>query len=324
MIEKRKFSRFPFEEHVEFLCQKGSFRGKFRDIGLGGVYIYNSDTKPDLYEEVALVFFLKETEPPIKVFMKGKVIRTEDEGFALRLTSINEQSFEHIKKYLYYNLESIAKAEAEINRFLHDIHPLPRMMKLLNFFYIKAEIMPYILDRALLYRPQQPFKLSSGKESPYYLDCRKITLFGPTFKMIGRLFWEALRDYQIEGIAGMSIGADPIVCATLSEALEEGVNLEGLLIRKEPKKYGTERQIEGNFYPGMPIALVEDVVTTGGSLLKAIDACKKEGLKIVKVLSLIDREEGGKEKLRVEGFDLYAFFTLSEIISAFHKHSPEL
>ncbi|MCS7200292.1 MAG: orotate phosphoribosyltransferase [Caldimicrobium sp.] len=323
MIERRRFSRLPFEEQVEFLCKKGTFSGLLRDLGFGGAYILSGEVKPDIHEEIALVFNLKDTEPPIKIFMKGEVVRIENSGFAIRLTSINDQSFEHLKKYIYYNLCSIPTVETEIERFLQEIHPIPRMMKLLNFFSIKSEIMPYLLERAFLYRPQEPFKLSSGKESPYYLDCRKITLYGPTFKLIGTLFWEALKDFRIEGVAGMSIGADPIVCSILASALEDGVKLEGLLIRKEPKRYGTQKQIEGNYYPGMPIGVVEDVITTGQSLLKALEACKKENLKIIKVLGLIDREEGGKENLKKEGYDLYSFFTLSEIISAFHQYSPK-
>lgn len=175
------------------------------------------------------------------------------------------------------------------------------------------------MERAFLYSPDKPFKLSSGKESPYYLDCRKITLYGPSFRLIGELFWEAIRSLPITGVAGMSIGADPIVCSLLSVSEREGIYLEGLLIRKEPKKYGTQRQIEGNFKPGFSIALVEDVITTGGSLLKAIDACEREGLKILGVYALIDREEGGGERIKEKGYPFSAFFTLAEIISAFHQ-----
>lgn len=113
----------------------------------------------------------------------------------------------------------------------------------------------------------------------------------------------------------MSMGADPIVCGILSAALFEERALEGILIRKEPKKYGTGKQLEGNFWKGMKIALVEDVVTTGGSLLKAIEACEKEDLNIISVIALVDREEGGKEALKERGYELKSFFTLSEIIS---------
>lgn len=324
MLERRRFSRFPFEERVEFLCAKGSFIGRIRDFSLGGLYIECEEGFPELQEEIALIFFLRDTDPSIKIFMKGEVLRKEPSGFAVRITSINEESFHHIKNYCFYNIQQTQKAEEEIQAFLKEFHPVPKMLKMLNLSYLKGEIMPYLLERAFLYSPEKPFKLASGKESPYYLDCRKITLYGPTYKLIGELFWEALRAFPIEGVAGMSIGADPIVCAILSSAQAEGVNLEGLLIRKEPKKYGTAKQIEGHFYPHMKIALVEDVVTTGGSLMKAIEACERENLEIVKVLSLVDREEGGKARLKEAGYELFSFFTLSEIISAFHQKTVKL
>lgn len=184
---------------------------------------------------------------------------------------------------------------------------------------LKEKLLPFILKRAFLYRPEQPFILASGKVSPYYLDCRKVTLYGPSFKIIGDLFWEEIKGLSVLGVAGMSIGADPIVCSILSSSERENYHLEGLLIRKEPKKYGTQKQIEGNYKRGMPIVVVEDVVTTGGSLIKAISACEKEELQIKGVIALVDREEGGKEKILNLGYPFKAFFTLSEIISAFHQ-----
>lgn len=179
--------------------------------------------------------------------------------------------------------------------------------------------MPFILERAFLYSPENPFVLASGKESFYYLDCRKVTLYGPSFKLIGELFWREIKGLSVLGVAGMSIGADPIVCSILSSSEKESYPLEGLLIRKEPKKYGTQKQIEGNFRRGMPIVVVEDVVTTGSSLIKAISACEREDLQIQGVFALVDREEGGKEKIAALGYPFKAFFTLSEIISAFHQ-----
>lgn len=185
---------------------------------------------------------------------------------------------------------------------------------------IKEKLFPYIIERAFLYSPDKPFILASGKESPYYLDCRKITLFSLSFNLIGILFWTELKYLKIDGVAGMSIGADPIVSAILAQACKEKLPLEGFLIRKEPKKYGTQKQIEGNLKKGMKIVLVEDVVTTGKSLIKAISACEEATLQIIKILALIDREEGGKENLKKLGYNLEAFFTLKEIINKYHQY----
>lgn len=322
MRERRKFTRFPFEEQVEFIGKKGPSAGRIRDFSLGGLFIETEEKGPDVGEEIALILVLKDTDPPIKIFMRGEVVRGTENGFAVKITGMNEESFHHLKNFFLYQHGFDEAILDQIETFVHEFHPLYRALKLLDISYLKEELMNYILERAFLYSPERPFVLSSGKTSPYYLDCRRITLYGPAFKLIGKLFWSELREENIDGVAGMSIGADPIVCAILPTALEEEINLEGLLIRKEPKKYGTEKQIEGNYWEGMRIALVEDVVTTGGSLLKAIEACEREKLVIVKIIALVDREEGGRENLKEKGYQLQSFFTLTEIISAYHQRNP--
>ena len=320
MREKRAFLRLPFEEEVEFITRKGTFLGNLKDFSLASFFIANPEEYPSLDEEIGLIFHLRDTEPPIKIFAKGKVVRIDKgKGFAVEILSIPQESFQHLKNYLIYNAPSPEIAELELMKFLGKYDSLHQLVKTLNILYLKKEIMTYLLERAFLYSPDKPFILSSGKESPYYLDCRKVTLYAPSYKLIGDLFWEELRYTDIEGVAGMSLGADPIVCAILSSALSEERALEGILIRKEPKKYGTKKQLEGNFWKGMKVAVVEDVVTTGGSLLKAISACEEEGLTIRAVLSLVDREEGGEEALKERGYQLKAFFTLSEIIAAYNQ-----
>lgn len=321
MRERRKFTRFLFEEEIEFISKKGPSSGKIKDLSLGGLFIEAEEGIPDIGEEIAMILVLKDTDPQIKIFMRGKVVRKTETGFAVKITGMNEESFRHLKTFFLYQYGLNESIFDEVRMFIQEFHPLHRALKLLNISYLKEELMSYILERAFLYSPEKPFVLSSGKTSPYYLDCRRITLYGPAFRLIGKLFWSELREENIEGVAGMSIGADPIVCAILATALEEEINLEGLLIRKEPKKYGTGKQIEGNFWEGMRIALVEDVVTTGGSLLKAIEACEREKLNIVKILALVDREEGGRENLRKRGYYLQSFYTLSEIISAYHRNN---
>jgi len=324
MTERRKFFRIPFEEEVEFISSKGIGSGKLKDLSLGGFFVQNPDLFPPLNDTIGLIFKLGEGESFIKIFMKGRVVRIEpNHGFGVKILSISPESFQHLKNYILYNVPPGVDADLELKKFLEEFSVPHQLVKYLNINYFKSEILPYLLERAFFYNPEKPFVLASGKESPYYLDCRKITLYAPSFKLIGELFWEELRYTDIEGVAGMSIGADPIVCAILFASLTEERILEGILIRKEPKKYGTQKQLEGNFYKGMKIAVVEDVVTTGGSLLKAISACENEGLTIRKVLALVDREEGGREKIEERGYEFKAFFTLSEIISAFQERQSK-
>ncbi len=317
-MERRKFSRIPFSSGVEFWIKKSLKKGKIKNLSFGGVYIESKDV-PSEGEEVSVFLEVEGFSPPVKLFLKGIVVRSEKKGFALKFNYIAPESFLHLKNIIYYNNPDSEKAEKEIYEFLGEAFPLVRGLKLLSISAIKEELLNLILERAFLYNPDQPFKLSSGKESPYYLDCRKITLFSRSFEMIGELFWEEIRFMDVQGVAGMSIGADPIVCAVLSKASQEGVSLEGFLVRKEPKKHGTQKQIEGNLREGLRVVIVEDVVTTGKSVLKAVEAVEKAGLNIAKVIALIDRQEGGRENIEKHGLEFKAFFTFDEIINAYRK-----
>ncbi len=313
---KRKFTRIPISNHIEFFWQNRSYKGILKNLSYGGFFA-ESEIIPALNEEIPIVLFLEGSQPLIKLFLKGKVVRTEKNGFAVKYIYIAPESFEHFKNFLKYNYPSTEIAEKELHRFLGEAHPLFKSYININLSALKSELLTYILERAFLYRPENPFILSSGKKSPYYLDCRKITLYSPAFNLIGALFWQKIKYLGVDAVAGMSIGADPIVCAILAKSTEENIPLEGLLIRKEPKKYGTQKQIEGNVKKGMSVVLVEDVVTTGGSVLKAAEILEKENLEIIKIFALIDREEGGRENIENKEYEFEAFFTFSEIISSF-------
>jgi len=317
---KRKFSRIPISNIVEFFWQNESHKGFLKDLSYGGSFI-ESKIIPHVDEEIPIILFLEGTQPLIKLFFKGKVVRTNKEGFAVKYTYISPESFEHFKNFVNYNYSSLEIAEKEFYRFLGEAHPLFKGFINFNILALKNEILKFILERAFLYSPEKPFVLSSGRESPYYLDCRKITLYSLTFGLIGALFWQKIKYLGVDGIAGMSMGADPIVCSILAKANEEDISLEGILVRKEPKKYGTQRQIEGNIREGMDIVLVEDVITTGSSVLKAAEILEKEKLQIVKIFALIDREEGGKENIEAKGYEFEAFFTFSEILKKYQEFS---
>ncbi len=321
-MDKRRFQRINFKADVSFvrLAYGIEGQGKIRDLALGGIFLENPTQYPELNEILEITLSLENYGQEMKVLLKGEVVRVEEgKGIAIKFLEIDPQSFNHLKNILYFNSPDPDKVWKEIQRFLGEAYPLFRQVKFMKILGLKKELMPYLLERAFLYSPEKPFKLSSGKQSAYYLDCRKITLYSPSFVLVSELFWEEIRFSFVEGVAGMSIGADPIVCGILAKAYEEGVHLEGLLIRKEPKKYGTLRQIEGNVKPGMEVLLVEDVVTTGSSVLKALHALREAQVKVLKVLALVDRLEGGREAIEREGVPFQAFFTIEEIISAYQK-----
>lgn len=155
------------------------------------------------------------------------------------------------------------------------------------------------------------FVLASGQRSSYYVDCRMSTLDGRGSFLIGHLFYQLLETLNIDAVGGMTLGADPIISSVLYRSAEVGCPLPGFIVRKEAKGHGASRQIEGNIAPWMRVALVEDVVTTGGSTLKAIDAIKKAypTVEIVQILSIIDRNAGGAEafsRLQIPFQSLYS------------------
>ena len=161
------------------------------------------------------------------------------------------------------------------------------------------------------------FVLASGRRSDYYFDCRVTALHAEGSWLIGTLFNHMLSEMDIKGVGGMTMGADPLVAATTVISHEQGRPLHGLLVRKEAKGHGTGQYVEGlgNFSTGDRVAMLEDVVTTGGSLLKACDRVRDAGLSIVAVCAILDREEGGREKLREAGYDLLALFTRAELVA---------
>lgn len=160
------------------------------------------------------------------------------------------------------------------------------------------------------------FVLTSGKKSDYYFDCRVTALSAEGSWLIGVLFNDLLADLAIKGIGGMTLGADPLVSATTVISHERGRPLNGLLVRKEAKSHGTGQFVEGlgNFVKGDSVAMVEDVVTTGGSLLKACERVTACGINIAAVCCILDREEGGREALAEAGYNLLALFTRRELL----------
>lgn len=160
------------------------------------------------------------------------------------------------------------------------------------------------------------FLLASGKRSSYYFDCRVTALSAEGSWLIGQLFNDLLAELAISGVGGMSMGADPLVSAVTVISQTRGRPLSGLLVRKEAKGHGTGQYVEGlaNFARGDDVAMLEDVVTTGGSLLTACARVRDCGLKIAAVCAILDREEGGREALAAAGYNLLALFTRKELL----------
>jgi orotate phosphoribosyltransferase len=160
--------------------------------------------------------------------------------------------------------------------------------------------------------------LASGRASDFYFDGKQTTLHPEGGYLTGKLFFESIKDVEgVEGVGGLTLGADPIATATSLVSFLEGKPIPGFIIRKEPKGHGTGAWLEGrkNLKPGARVVIVEDVVTSGGSSIKAIKRAEEEGLKVLGVVTLVDREEGGRENIEKEGYWMKSIFTKAEILA---------
>ncbi len=162
---------------------------------------------------------------------------------------------------------------------------------------------------------RQKIVLSSGKIGHYYIDVRKVSLSPQGIYLISRLVFDRVRDESVSAVGGPTLGADPIVSGICLLAHRHKVKLKGFLIRKAPKKHGRQKLIEGPFLSARDKAVViDDVATSGSSLIKAIEVLKAEKVKVVKAICVVDREEGAKQNLSRLGVPLVSLFRKSDFL----------
>jgi orotate phosphoribosyltransferase len=175
--------------------------------------------------------------------------------------------------------------------------------------YDKQALMALVKERALRFGE---FTLASGKKASYYLDGKQVTLDSDGARLVAEGILDLLGEPLPTAVGGMAIGADPITAAVITMAAVRGQSLKGVLIRKESKGHGTNRFIEGPVKPGDDLAIVEDVVTTGGSSLEAIERAEAFGLKIKCVLAIVDRMEGGAQAFAARGYRFASLLTIRD------------
>ena len=158
------------------------------------------------------------------------------------------------------------------------------------------------------------FSLASGKKSSHYVNCKPVSLSGLGLLSISSLFLKQINESD-SGVAGLTLGADPLVSGVVILAAQSGIDLNGLIVRKEAKGHGTGAWLEGPLPPkGSVITVLEDVVTTGGSSLKAVDQLRNQGYLVKQVLAIVDREEGGLDAISKADLELNSLFFLKEIV----------
>jgi orotate phosphoribosyltransferase len=162
------------------------------------------------------------------------------------------------------------------------------------------------------------FKLASGKESDFYVDARLTTMSPDGLALIGPLALSVLREtgWRIDAVGGLTLGADPISYAISYASASSDHPLRAFTVRKEAKAHGTGKLLEGPVREGDRVAIIEDVITTGGSALRAIEAVRNAKASVTGVLALVDREEGGRQAIEKAGVSVVSLTTATQIIAA--------
>ncbi|MDR4509298.1 MAG: orotate phosphoribosyltransferase [Candidatus Brocadiaceae bacterium] len=184
------------------------------------------------------------------------------------------------------------------------------------------DLLKILVEQSFKYSDAEPFKLASGKTSNYYINCKSTTLDSRAMCLIGRVFYHKIKDLGVKAVGGVPLGADPIVAATAFVSAQDGNPLQAFIVRKEQKQYGLMKTIEGNVDEGDKVVIIDDVITTGGSTLEAIDKSRAFGLDVVKAIVLVDRQEGGRENIEKKGVPLEAIYTRDDLIRCHRKKHP--
>jgi orotate phosphoribosyltransferase len=173
------------------------------------------------------------------------------------------------------------------------------------------------LQRLLLERSIERgnFVLASGRRSSYYIDCRRTTMSAEGQVLIGRMGWSAISDarWQATAVGGLTMGADPVAYAIAAASYESDHPINAFSVRKQAKEHGTGRQIEGNFQSGDAVVIVEDVITSGQSALQAVSAVEQAGGRVLGVLAVVDREEGGRRAIERRGYQVIALTSVRDL-----------
>jgi orotate phosphoribosyltransferase len=170
-----------------------------------------------------------------------------------------------------------------------------------------------LLDRSMRFGE---FVLSSGATSNYYIDVRKTSLHPDGLRLITRMFWDVLKSDRVTAVGGLTLGADPLVAGLMLHAAAEGQTLEGFLVRKTTKDHGLRGQVEGNLAGHKRIAILDDVITSGESALIAAEAAESYKAEVVRVLAVVDREQGASQVFEQRGYAFSALFSIDELLPA--------
>jgi len=178
----------------------------------------------------------------------------------------------------------------------------------------KERLGEIILERSFKYSDNPPFTLASGRKSNYYFNCKPTTLDPEGMNLIGEIIFDMIKDADVTAAGGLTLGADPIADALAVISWQKGKPVKSFIVRKDVKDHGTKSAIEGSVQAGERVVIIDDVITTGGSTITAIGEARKAGLVIDRVVTLIDREEGGRENILAHVDCVQSVLTRTEIM----------
>ena len=184
---------------------------------------------------------------------------------------------------------------------------------------MKERLGEIILERSFKYSENPPFTLASGKKSNFYFNCKPTTLDPEGMNLIGSIIFDMLKDTGITAAGGLTLGADPIANALAVISYQKGKPIKSFIVRKDIKDHGTKSAIEGNVRAGEKVAIIDDVITTGGSTITAIEHARQAGLSVEMVITLVDREEGGRENILQHSDNIKSILTRTEIMTLRNK-----
>jgi orotate phosphoribosyltransferase len=179
---------------------------------------------------------------------------------------------------------------------------------------MKAELIALLCEKSFKYTPEPTFRLVSGRLSSFYVNCKPTTLSPRGMYLVGNLMFDAIKDLNPQGVGGLTFGADPIAMATAFASELQGMPINAFSIRKTKKDHGIAQWIEGDLVPGARVVVIDDVATTGGSTIKAIERARENGLDVVRAIVLVDRQEGGLDNIRLHVPDARALITRDELM----------
>lgn len=180
---------------------------------------------------------------------------------------------------------------------------------------MKAELIDLLCQKSFKYSDEPSFKLVSGRMSRFYVNCKPVTMSARGIYLVGHLVFDAIAKTPVAAVGGLTFGADPIAVATAFASGLKGHPIDAFSIRKTQKDHGIVKWIEGDVASGQKVAVIDDVATTGGSTIKAIERSRAQGLDVIKVVVLVDRQEGGLDNIREHVNDVDTIITRDELLA---------